>query len=165
MMNSLNLIGERGMERQPYGFGGRGRGRPRGTFFNSKSFHASCVLTAYLCDSLGDRGGRGGYNSYYRGGPNGSYRGGGDRDRGERDSRHGSFGSSVGSGGGSYQSRVNGPHQHHHHGNGNSSTTSPAPDFDLQAESSFPPLPGLETGTAANTAHTASTFPAGQFNQ
>ncbi len=120
-------------------------------------------LTVFIYLIAGDRGGRGGgYSSYYRGGSNGSYRGGGggDRDRNERDSRHGSFGSSVGSGGGSYQSRVNGPHQHQH-GNGNSSTTSPAPDFDLQAESSFPPLPGLEAGTAAGATHAASNFSAG----
>jgi len=71
----------------------------------------------------------------------------------------------VGSGGGSYQSRVNGPHQHHHHhhGNGNSSTTSPAPDFDLQAVSSFPPLPGLEAGVATGAALTASNNSAGKL--
>ena len=151
------------MERQSYGFGGRGRGRPRGTgriFFLVRCF--SRVLN--VCLVAGDRGGRGGgYSSYYRGGSNGSYRGG-DRDRNERDSRHGSFGSSVGSGGGSYQSRVNGPHQHQYHGNSNSSTTSPAPDFDLQAESSFPPLPGLEAGASAGATHTASNFSAGMLS-
>lgn len=108
----------------------------------------------------GDRGGRGGYNSYYRGGGNGPYRGG-DRDRGDRDSRHGSFGSSAGSGGGSYQSRINGPH--HHHGNSNSSTTSPAPDFNLTEESSFPPLPGLEAGLTAGVTHSTSAPSASTF--
>uniref|UniRef100_A0A0P4YCI4 La-related protein n=2 Tax=Daphnia magna TaxID=35525 RepID=A0A0P4YCI4_9CRUS len=142
--NERNFGADRG-DRQQYGFGGRGRGRPRG-----------------------DRGNRGGgYSSYYRGASNGPYRGGsgggggGDRERQDRDSRHGSFGSSVGSGGGSYQSRVNGPHQHHHHGNGNSSTTSPAPDFDLQAVSSFPPLPGLEAGAPSGASLAVSSNSAG----
>lgn len=124
----------------------------------------------FLYAFLGDRGNRGGgYSSYYRGASNGPYRGGsgggggGDRERQDRDSRHGSFGSSVGSGGGSYQSRVNGPHQHHHHGNGNSSTTSPAPDFDLQAVSSFPPLPGLEAGAPSGASLAVSSNSAGIY--
>ncbi len=72
--------------------------------------------------------------------------------------RHGSFGNS-------YNGRSNGPghaahhnpqqqqsqqshhHQSHHHQQGNSAS-SPAPEFDLQAESAFPPLPGLEAGAS-----------------
>lgn len=119
-------MGDRSGERSSYGFGGRGRSRPRGDRSNR---------------------GNGGY-SHFRG-ANGSYRG---VDRDGRDMRHGG-----GGGNGSYQGRVgaNGPHPLQQ--SANSSATSPAPDFDLRAESSFPPLPGLEAGALASASATVST--------
>lgn len=89
------------------------------------------------------RGGGGGY-SYYRGGTGGPHRGG-DRDRGERDQRSHAGGYAA-SGSGGYGAR--GGHQAVH----SASATSPAPGFDLQAESAFPPLPGLDAETAAAVA-------------
>ena len=105
----------------------------------------------------GDRSNRGGSGgsgySHFRG-ANGSYRGG-DRDREMRG--HGNYG-------GSYQGRANGPHplqqqqQQQQQQSAAASATSPAPDFDLRAESSFPPLPGLEVGhpTAASSVSTGA---------
>ena len=61
------------------------------------------------------------------------------------------------------KSLVDGPHQHQYHGNSNSST-SPAPDFDLQADSPFPSLPGLEAGASDGTTHAASNFSAGMLS-
>ena len=111
----------------------------------------SCVQTGERSNR--GNGGGGGY-SHFRG-ANGSYRGG---DRDGRDMRHGGGGGGNFSSG-NYQGRAgaNGPNPLQQ--SASSSATSPAPDFDLRAESSFPPLPGLEVGaTSASATVSAGLF-------